>query len=189
MWFGGVMKWIGQHLGGHVVARKILDTLGEKTGEFIVKEANKMTRKDLLLGVIFSRYGTVTHLLSPEEVKRGIKKLNRFYASLSREERDLFEQLFYRDVLDAIQELLRNVASGQPVPDLGFIRITDMTQDQLHQIYLAIVGLSGPKEIRLEMERLHQMSAGAKIKKMLGAGGTNAERVLNAFLDGLEGKR
>lgn len=180
-------------LFGHAIIDGVSDAFkdkGKKTAEDIMAG---LTRKDLLLGVIFSRLGTITKKLTKEEVAEGIRRFNEFYASLAtREERDLFERLFYRDVLDAIQEYLRSRVHtiGGKDKDGKVTSTTTKPEDQriMHQQYIAVVGLSGPEEIRLEMERLFQMSPMTKIKNAFEGTGDNTSRLLNAFINGLEGK-
>lgn len=177
--------WIGDNLLGHAIIESAKGAFTTGSQKLTEEAMNKLTRKDLLLGVIFARFGTVTHLLTAQEIAEGIKKFNRFYASLAREEKDLFERLFYRDVLDAIQEFLKGTVD-QTAPDTRF-RIKDLTQDELHQIYLAIVGLSGRKEIRLEMDRLHQMSSMTKVKNLARKGGEGLNELLEGFKAGWRG--
>ncbi len=172
--------WFGKHILGDAA----VDVLKEE-GIKMVK--NKLTRKDLILGVIYTRLGMIERVLTPAEIQQGLNALNEFYASLSRAKRDLFERLFFRDVRDAIQDLFlqpRTVFVDGKYVDM-VKRDPDGEADMM-RAYLAHVGLAGDREIRLEMEKLYQASPTAQIKKAVRTADRKVSGALDAFLKGVK---
>lgn len=192
--------WIGDNLLGGAIVETAKVALTKATGETIQKVGenmtNKLTRKDLILGVVFARLAVGTTLRSKAKRAKAIAVLNGVYASLkTREERDRFEKLIFRDVLDAIQEYFKasqkKVEEEEKDPKTNKVTKTTFTplgnHKEMYDQYLAALGEAGPQEILLELEKLEQMSGVKQVTNAIGKGANNFLGTLTSAINGLNG--
>lgn len=193
-------------MGIHVIAQKFFESLGVVASRIVQEGVNDLTRRDLVWSVINARLATATAPLSPQEIADGIRKFNRIHASLSKEMRDLIEILMFRDALDAIQDYLgrrsKVVVEEHKDPKSGkttkvVYANTSEEESVMHRQYIALLGHAGKREVLLEADKLSQATRLSRIANkaasVVGKTAKSADetigRFLNAFLDGLEGKR